>query len=57
MDVESLYKYRTQRWLDHPSTEMPPSEFLNALTNWTLNNNIFVFEDKGFKHVKGLKRF
>ncbi len=61
IDVESFYTN-----IDHengllaleyfmnsrPETELPPSELLN-LTKWTLNNNIFVFQDKIFKQLKG----
>jgi len=62
MDVEALYTN-----IDHqqglaalrhflrgrPEYEMPPTDFLLALTEWTLTNNIFVFQDKIFKQTKG----
>lgn len=32
---------------------MPPTDFLLKLTEWTLTNNIFIFQDKIFKQTKG----
>ena len=61
MDVESLYTTieHEQGWaaMHHflstqPETEMPPTEFIVSLTEWTLNHNIFIFQDR-IKQVKG----
>uniref|UniRef100_A0A3P8RTI8 Reverse transcriptase domain-containing protein n=1 Tax=Amphiprion percula TaxID=161767 RepID=A0A3P8RTI8_AMPPE len=35
------------------SDQMPPTDFLIQLTEWTLRNNIFLFEDKLYKQEKG----
>ena len=59
MDVESLYTpplNMNNVWQHHflstrPETEMPPTEFIVSLTEWTLNHNIF--QDRIFKQVKG----
>lgn len=62
MDVEQLYTN-----IDHkdglealeyflnkrPADMSPPTEFLSALTEWTLTNNIFLFQDKLFQQIKG----
>lgn len=62
MDVEALYTNieHTQglaaltHFLSRRSeSEMPPTDFLLSLTKWTLNNNIFIFQDKTFKQIKG----
>jgi len=59
MDVESLYTN-----IDHkeglkalmhylekrPPEQMPPAEFILKLTEWTLTNNVFLFQNKFFKH-------
>lgn len=64
MDVEALYTNieHTQgldalrHFLDKrplPSNSFPPTDFLVKLTEWTLYNNVFLFQDKIFKQVKG----
>ena len=62
MDVEALYTNiahdqglaALKHFLDkRPSPQSPPTDFLVKLTDWTLNNNIFLFQDKLFKQVKG----
>lgn len=62
MDVEALYtNIEHQQGLEaltyflklRPASEMPPTDFLLSLTEWTLTNNIFIFQDKIFKQTKG----
>ncbi|XP_063064237.1 uncharacterized protein LOC134456700 [Engraulis encrasicolus] len=62
MDVEALYtniaheeglealRYFLQQ---RPNTNSPPTDFLVDLTNWTLRNNIFLFQDKLYRQIKG----
>ena len=52
MDVEGL-AVLTHFLSRRPESEMPPTDFLLSLTEWTLNNNIFIFQDKIFKQIKG----
>ncbi|XP_026098621.1 uncharacterized protein LOC113069710 [Carassius auratus] len=62
MDVESLYSnivhneglealkhYLSSR----PEHLMPPSDFIVQLTEWTLKNNIFLFQDILYRQEKG----
>lgn len=62
MDVEALYTNidhqqglaALRHFLSGRSEhEMPPTDFLLSLIEWTLTNNIFVFQDKIFKQTKG----
>ena len=62
MDVEALYTNidHTQglEAMSHflnqrPQPQSPPTDFLVQLTEWTLNNNVFLFQDKVYKQVKG----
>ena len=62
MDVESLYSNIVHdeglEALRHflrsrPDDLMPPSAFIIQLTEWTLKNNVFLFQDKLYKQEKG----
>lgn len=62
MDVESLYSnivheegLEALRYYlgNRREDQMPPTDFIIQLTEWTLNNNIFLFEDKLYKQEKG----
>lgn len=62
MDVEALYTNidhdqglaALRHFLDRrPLPHSPPTDFLVKLTDWTLNNNIFLFQDQLFKQIKG----
>lgn len=47
--LEALQYYLQKR----PNTDSPPTTFLVDLTRWTLHNNVFLFQDKLFKQLKG----
>lgn len=62
MDIEALYTniphkdgleamsfYLQQRPID----SMPPTELIVSLTKWSLENNIFLFQDKLYQQVQG----
>lgn len=62
MDVESLYSNIVHdeglKALKHylgsrPDDLMPPTDFIVQLTEWTLKNNVFLFQDKLYKQEKG----
>lgn len=62
MDVAALYTSidhgqglsALRYYLDkRPHPHEPPTDFLIDLTEWTLNNNVFLFQDKVFKQIKG----
>ena len=62
MDVEALYTN-----IDHeeglnalshylntrPASSTPPTEFLLTLTKWTLENNVFLFQNDLYQQIKG----
>ena len=62
MDVNSLYTnidhkeglealhHFLQKRADNTA---PPTDFVLALTEWTLNSNIFLFQDQHYRQVKG----
>uniref|UniRef100_A0A3P8U3H0 Reverse transcriptase domain-containing protein n=1 Tax=Amphiprion percula TaxID=161767 RepID=A0A3P8U3H0_AMPPE len=62
MDVESLYSNIDHQEgleaLEHflqkrSNTETPPTQFVVSLTQWSLNNNIFLFQDRLYQQTKG----
>lgn len=61
LDVESLYTNISHvdglRAISHYLSDrdgmMPPSNFIVELTDWVLNNNVFLFQDAMFKQCKG----
>lgn len=62
MDVESLYTTKEHKEAittpqhclnDRLETDCPPAQFFSSLTEWTLSNNIFFFQDGLFRQVKG----
>lgn len=62
MDVEALYTNieheqglsALRHFLDkRPYPHEPPTGFLADLTDFTLNNNVFLFQDKLYKQMKG----
>lgn len=62
MDVESLYTNIDHKdglealayYLDmRSSTERTPTCFIVQLAEWTLNNNIFLFQNEFYKQIKG----
>ncbi|KAF7642341.1 hypothetical protein LDENG_00259770 [Lucifuga dentata] len=63
MDVESLYTNidhddglkALQHYLQNrPTDSSPPSEFILKLTEWTLQNNVFLFQDQLYTKKKSL---
>lgn len=61
IDVESLYTHTDHTeglqalhyYLQKRSVCQPPTDFIVNLTRWTLNNNIFLFQDKIYRQTKG----
>lgn len=62
MDVESLYTTKEHKeglaapqycLNDRQEMDCPPAQCISSLTEWTLSNNIFVFQDGLFRQVKG----
>lgn len=62
MEIESLYTNiehceglaALQHFLQQRlNPDTPPTDFIVDLTNWTLKNNIFLFQDKLFRQIKG----
>lgn len=61
MDVESLYTNidhvdglrAINYYLTDRNGKMPPSNFIVDLTEWVLNNNVFLFQDAMYKQCKG----
>lgn len=61
-DVESLYTnidhqdgLRAMHYFlrQRPPDSLPPTEFIVELTEWTLRNNIFLFQDELFLQTRG----
>lgn len=61
MDVEALYTNidheegleALRQALQKRPNDTPPTEFIVDLAKWTLNNNIFLFQDRLFRQKKG----
>lgn len=47
--LEALNYFLQQR----AEEELPPRDFIVTLTEWTLKNNVFVFQDKIYKQLQG----
>lgn len=60
-DVASLYTnidhqgglVALQHYLSYRSDVLPPNYFLLLLTEWTLHNNVFLFQDSLYRQLKG----
>lgn len=60
MDVTFLYSNIKQEecfeavnhFLQSRTNDNPPNEFILMLTEWTLNNSVFVFQDKLFRQKR-----
>ncbi len=62
LDVESLYtniahddglKALQHFLMNRPIDSLPPSEFIIQLTEWTLKNNVFLFQDLLYIQFQG----
>ena len=62
MDVEALYTNIAHNeglealsfFLEKRQPDMlPPAVFISLLTEWTLNNNVFLFQNQFYKQKKG----
>lgn len=62
MDVESLYTNIDHKdglnalshYLEYRPTDLlPPAAFILQLAEWTLNNNVFLFQNQFYKQIKG----
>lgn len=61
LDVASLYTnidhqgglVALQHYLSYRSDSLPPNQFLLSLTEWTLHNNVFLFQDFLYRQLKG----
>ena len=61
MDVESLYTNidhkegleAIQHFLQMRDEPFPPTDFIVELTRWTLENNIFLFQEQLYRQTRG----